>query len=207
MISLILLVETVTGAQDVSATKRVEPREPGGRNGAQTQPVNNQIAATGTQSKDVAEPAGKHPDFKVLVWYRRDDPLGTFKYEVYDLRKGEYTAAVDTWISNIQKSYPAYLAVVRRVDLKRERGETEMLKVGSVIRRELMAAAGMAGVFVDSGTIGNPTPALGLNRAPRPAGSIGSLNRPLGSAGIDRSYLNPPDYPFPVPVPYPRPHP
>ena len=26
-------------------------------------------------------------DFKVLVWYRRADPLATFKYVVYDVRK------------------------------------------------------------------------------------------------------------------------
>ena len=26
-------------------------------------------------------------DFKVLVWYRRDDALRTFKYQVYDVRK------------------------------------------------------------------------------------------------------------------------
>jgi len=56
-------------------------------------------------------------DFKVLVWYRRDDALGTFKYQVYDLRKGEYSAAVDAWIKDIPAKYPAYIVLVRDVDL------------------------------------------------------------------------------------------
>ena len=80
------------------------------------------------------------------------------------MRQGEYNAAVDAWVRNIEKSYPAYLVVVRGVDLKRERGETEKLKVGSVIKRELMAAAGMAGVFVDGGASVSAGPGLGASR-------------------------------------------
>ena len=90
-------------------------------------------------------------DFKVLVWYRRDDALGTFKYQIYDLRKGEYSAAVDAWIKDIPAKYPAYIVLVRDVDLRREKGETEMLKVGSVIKRELMVAAAMSGVALGEG--------------------------------------------------------
>jgi hypothetical protein len=32
--------------------------------------------------------ASRRTDYKVVVWYRRDRPLETFKYEVYDVRKG-----------------------------------------------------------------------------------------------------------------------
>jgi len=207
LISLILLFATATRAQEGSLQKKAEPHEAGGKNDAKAEQVDGKKAAAGTQSSGVPKRSAERPDFKVLVWYRRNDPLGTFKYEVYDIRKGEYTAAVDAWIRSIETSYPAYLVVVRGVDLKREQGETEKLKVGSVIKRELMAAAGMSGVFLDGGASLSPGPALGASRAPGPAASMNSLNRPLGAAGPDRSYLNPPSTPFPVPVPYPRPHP
>jgi hypothetical protein len=149
----------------------------------------------------------KTPDFKVLVWYRKSDPLGTFHYEVYDVRKGEYTKAVDAWLRNIEKNYPAYFVVARAVDLKQESGDTEQLKVGSVIKRELMVAAAMSGVFLAGGGSLRLGPALESNRTPASVAGVRSLDRPLGSAGIDRSYLNPPATLFPVPVPYPRPHP
>ncbi len=207
LISLILLFATATGAQEVSSNKGAELRDAGGKKETKAPEVSGKKAAAGTQSSGVAKRSAERPDFKVLVWYRRDDPLGTFKCEVYDVRKGEYTTAVDAWVRNIETSYPAYLVVVRGVDLKRERGETEKLKVGSVIKRELIVAAGMSGVFLDGGASLSPRPSLGASRAPGPAASVGSLNRPLGAAGIDRSYLNPLPTPFPVPVPYPRPHP
>jgi hypothetical protein len=141
------------------------------------------------------------PDYKVLVWYRRDDALGTFKYQVYDLRKGEYSAAVDAWIKDIPTKYPAYIVLVRDVDLKREKGETEKLKVGSVIKRELMGAAAMSGIAVGEGFRTNPrTLYLGPNTAP-------SVRRSPGLFQVDRSFLNQNPTLFPVPVPYPRPHP
>ena len=97
-------------------------------------------------------PAGRtaHADFKVLVWYRYNDSIGTFKYEIYDLRKGEYTAKVDDWVKEVQTKHPAYYAVVREVDLTREQGETDLLKVGSVISRELVVAAALAGIVIGS---------------------------------------------------------
>jgi len=207
LISLILLFATTTGAQEILPNKGAEPREAGGKKEAKAQEVTGKKAAPGAQSSGVTKRSAERPEFKVLVWYRRNDPLGTFKYEVYDVRKGEYTAAVDAWARNIETSYPAYLVVVRGVDLNREQGETERLKVGSVIKRELMVAAAMSGVFLDGGPSVSPGPGLGVSRTPGPAASMGSLNRPLGAAGIDRSYLNPLPTPFPMPVPYPRPHP
>jgi hypothetical protein len=205
LIALIFLFATTPGAQEGSPDNRPGAREAGPKQAAKAQMVDGQKTAARATSSDVAKRSAERPDFKVLVWYRRNDPLGTFKYEVYDVRKGEYTAAVDAWIRSIEKSYPAYLVVVRGVDLKQEHGETEKLKVGSVIKRELMVAAGMSGVFLDGGA--SVSPGLGASRAPGPAAGMGSLNRPPGSAGLDRSYLNPLPTPFPVPIPYPRPHP
>jgi len=209
LISLTLLLATATAtcAQDVGRNQRTEQRNLPAQKEVKARELNGKQAPTEPESSNATQRAVARPDFKVLVWYRRDDPLGTFKYEVYDLRKGEYTVAVDTWLKNIENNYPAYRVAVRSVDLKRERGETEMLKVGSVIKRDLLVAAGMAGVFVDGGASASPGLSLGMSRVPGPGASGGSLNRSPGSAGSDRSYLNPTESPFPVPIPYPRPHP
>jgi len=159
---------------------------------------------TGTVS---ASPA--HNDFKVISWFRRDQPLATFKYQIYDLRKGEYTPAVDAWLELMRTKHLAYQVTVREVDLAREKGQTEMLRVGSVIKRELAAVAGLAGVFVGDGT------ATGLSLLPTFTPTLGSSTAPPGlfrpgpqGPRIDRSlYANPPSAGFPFPVPYPRPHP
>jgi hypothetical protein len=138
----------------------------------------------------VRRPPGR-ADFVVLVWYRRDDPLGTFKYEVYDVRKGEYTAAVADWIREIRTKYPAYLVLERPVDLSRQAGATEALKVGSVIHRELLVAAAGSGVFLGEPLKIGPGPSPGPRINPSP---------PLGG---DRSFLNPPPTAPYYPV-YPR---
>ena len=159
-----------------------------------------ETAARSQSGHPIVQTVG-NADFKVLIWFRRADPLATFKYQVYDVRKGEYTAAVETWVKDIPVKYPAYLVLVRDVDLKRAKGETEKLKVGSVIKRELMVAAAMSGVG-----LGGP-----FNISPGPSNSLRSLAprayRQSGPVSNDRSFLNTSPTPFPVPVPYPRPHP
>jgi hypothetical protein len=133
-------------------------------------------------------------DFVVLVWYRRNDPLGTFQHQVYDLRRGEYTEAVEAWIHDIRTKYPAYLVLVRPVDLSREAGQTEQLKVGSVIHRELLIAAAAAGVFVGQPLEISSGPSYsGQGRAP----AVHRMPAP------DRSFLNPPPTVPEYPV-YPR---
>jgi len=150
--------------------------------------------------------AAGHTDFKVVVWYRRDRPLDTFKYQVYDLRKGQYTPAVDVWIQLLRTKYPGYDVTIREVDLAREQGETESLKVGSVIKHELMAAAALEGIV-----IGDTVPGLQVRTvAPRtglPAPARISQPAPQGATLGGSSYLNPPWPSFPFPMPYPRPHP
>jgi hypothetical protein len=159
-------------------------------------------------------------DFKVLVWYRYNDSIGTFKYEIYDLRKGEYTAKVDDWVKDVQTKHPAYYAVVRDVDLTREQGETDFLKVGSVISRELVVAAARAGVVIGSERIpaARAGVVIGSERiGSRPAGfgvfgaspadssspRSGSSRSPASSGG-NRDYVKPSATPFPVPVPFPH---
>src|SRR5271157_5569260 len=148
-----------------------------------------------------------HTDFMVVLWYRRDRPLDTFKYQVCDLRKGQYTPAVDAWLQLLRTKYPAYDVTIREVDLAREQGETESLKVGSVIKRELLAAAALDGVVIGDTVPGlqmrTIPPRTGLPAAP---GMIGRL-APLGASFRSSNDLNPPGPSFPVPMPYPRPHP
>jgi hypothetical protein len=147
--------------------------------------------------------AAKAGDFKVLVWYRKDDSLRTFKYEIYDVRKGEYTPNVDEWIKNVQAKFPAYYVKVRDVDLKRENGETERLKVGSVVKRELFAAAALDGIVIGPGRIDSrPIGAGVFGGAPGAVSNQGSsLNRLPSSFRADRRYLNPTNSPYTVPVP------
>jgi hypothetical protein len=140
------------------------------------------------------------PIFKVLVWYHRDQALGTFKYQEYDLRKSEYTPAVDAWIGKVRSEFPAYVVIVRDVDANLKAGETEKLKVGSVIKGELAVAAALSGI-----AIGTPA-ALG----PGPRGVLSSDRRTqtrIGPLSTDRGFLDRPGATFPVPIPYPRPHP
>jgi hypothetical protein len=157
-------------------------------------------AASGRRPGPPVKAFPKGTDYVVLVWYRRDDPLGTFEHHYYDVRKGEYTPAVDDWLALMRTKYPGYLVVVRPVDLSRERGETEKLKVGSVIYRELMIAAARSGVVVGGPITIGPGPYAGQKR---PSG----VTRLPAVGGGDRTYLNPPGPSFPVPMPYPRPHP
>jgi hypothetical protein len=151
-------------------------------------------------------PAGRG-EFKVIVWFRRDRPLETFKYQSYDLRKGEYTDGVAAWLELMRTKYPTYEVIVRDVSLSQEKGATESLKVGSVIKRELLAAAALEGVF-----IGEPVP-RGFARPPRlrpgPIETFDMLRRapPIRPGQPGSMNLNPPGASFPFPVPYPKPHP
>ncbi len=152
-------------------------------------------------------PASKHLDFKVVVWYRRDRPLETFQSQEYDVRKGQYTPAVEQWLELMKTRYPGYVLIVRNVDLEHERGATEGLRVGAVIKRELMAAAALEGVVV-----GAPAPGLNLRSSNSLAGKGGSTAppgafTPLGASRSGSLNLGPTGPSFPVPMPYPRPHP
>ena len=68
--------------------------------------------ASGPQAAPPVQPAAtsEHADFKVVIWYRRDRPLDTFKYQVYDLRKGQYTPAVDAWVQLMRTKYQGLLS-------------------------------------------------------------------------------------------------
>ena len=80
---------------------------------------------------------------------------------------------------SLRTKYPAYDITSREVDLAREQGETESLKVGSVIKSELMAAAALGGIV-----IGDTVPGLQVR-------TIAPRNRPPRCAGNDRPACSP----------------
>jgi hypothetical protein len=90
--------------------------------------------------------------------------------------------------------------IVRDVDAKLKPGQTEKLKVGSVIRDELAVAAAMSGVVIGA----SPRLGAGTFGAVRPGQRAMSGAAALSS---DRSFLDRAQSTFPVPIPYPRPHP
>ena len=147
--------------------------------------------------------ASQQTDFKVLVWYRQSDPLGTFKFEIYDVRKGEYTAKVDEWIKDVRARFPSHYVALRDVDLTREKGATDLLKVGKVIDREVAVAAARAGIVIGSGRIDSPPVGYGVfGGGPAAASSRNSgPSRSRARAGLDRDYLKPSTSPLAVPAP------
>jgi hypothetical protein len=147
--------------------------------------------------------ARQRADYKVLIWYRKTDSLATFKYEIYDLRKGEYTVKVDDWIKDVRVKYPAYYVALRDVELAREKGKTELLKVGSVINRELAVAASLAGIAIGPGQSDSRPMGYGVFSGAPAAGSnrVSGLGRMPSARGVDRQYLNQSITPYPIPVP------
>lgn len=177
------------------------------------------LFAFGVASVSLAGPAGADGegegapaakvDFKVVVWYCKADPIDTFQYQTYDVRKNEYTSAVDDWVEMMRTRYPNYAVVVRDVDISRETGPTETRKVGSVVYRELLSAAAAQGIFV-----GQEAPPLNLPKLPeRPKFLDAPIlpREPYPGYGyspiLPMFYQNPLPAGFPVPMPYPRPHP
>jgi hypothetical protein len=147
--------------------------------------------------------ASQRADFKVVVWYRQSDPLGTFKFEIYDVRKGEYTAEVDAWIKDVRARFPSHYVALRDVDLTREKGATDLLKVGKVIDREVAVAASRAGVVIGPGRIDSRPVGYGVfGGGPTASSSSNSgLSRSRTSVGVNRDYLKSSTSPSPIPVP------
>jgi hypothetical protein len=84
-------------------------------------------------------PAPTPPDFKVVFWLDG----ATLHHQAYDVRKGQYTPAVEDWLRQQRPRFDATgyavegrLATVRDVYLAREPGRTEPEKLEAAIARE-----------------------------------------------------------------------
>lgn len=167
-------------------------------------PIRGQEPASATAPESPAD--APHADYKVVAWFDRARPIESFQYQVYDVRKGDYTPAVDAWVALMAAKYPGYEVAVRDVDLAREKGPTEIRKVGAVVHRELLAAAAAEGVFLD----GAPPRRIVARRPLTPR--LVPIEGPFAPSPYlpsARMRFLQPSTPvgFPVPMPYPRPHP
>jgi len=175
------------------------------------------------------------PEFKVAFWYRRAEPSGSLRSQVYDLRRGQYDrGAVEGWLKRMKTDFPAYVALERDINLDSEPGAIEEAKLAAAIDREHAQIVGAHAPQVKRGPVrpNQPSEALREGRASRspseyrpmdlsrllhPGGkaSVGSFT---GGNGFGRSTFggapgsggsspSPSSHPFPNPYPYPRPHP
>jgi hypothetical protein len=164
-----------------------------------------------------AAPPPEPSEFKIAFWFRRNDPLNTFEFQVYNVRKGEYNpAAVEAWLARIGRDFPGYNAYIK--DVRIAPGEEAKKKVAAAIIDEHIATGGPYTGLGLHGTrdrifgsaIGSLYHSQGLgiaSEAPRFSGGPGFAHplRSLPGVGGGAGAFSPPPYPFPIP--YPRPHP
>ncbi|HEV3165660.1 MAG TPA: hypothetical protein VGZ22_16655 [Isosphaeraceae bacterium] len=182
-------------------------------------------AAQPPHSGAAASPSSRavSADYMLVFWFDRKDPIKTFHFQAYDIRKGQYDQRVKDWLAMMAADYPSYDAYSRRLELAKEKGRTEKEKVASAVMRELLVTASYAGVPVEGliapGYSGTMAGTLSTNdsrgyRYTRSYGSPSSLPgiHPLpsmspspGAGGLGGSSGS--SYTSPFPYPYVRPHP
>jgi hypothetical protein len=142
-------------------------------------------------------------DYRVVFWYDRARPLDTFKYQAYDLRKGQFTPEVERWLALMKEKYPNYNAYTRDIDLTREQGDTEKHKIGSAIVREFVVL-GTAHGYDFAGVSPGARPPLSAPAMTR-SEARPSVFRPMpgSSTPLFTPGTSPPPT-FPVPFPFPR---
>jgi hypothetical protein len=160
-------------------------------------------AAPGDQAAAQAPgPPAPRPDLEIVFWYEERRPLDTFRYQVYDVARGEFTPAVEAWLAQLRARYPRYTAYVRAVDLSREAADTRNHKIGSVIIQEFLAVGTEHGYDFGGFVPGRPprAPAATARRPPPvvPPPAFRTIRSTVPAAAA---------LPFPTPLPYPRPHP
>jgi hypothetical protein len=163
-------------------------------------------AANPARSKAVSREAKRseakkitEPDYKVVFWFDGQE----FRYQAYDVRKGQFTQAVQDWVDYKDVDASGYigigrLATVRRIYLAAEKGETEKEKLASAIERELARIEDFDVSKLQWNMVAQrPFEATPLR--PLPGG--------LASPGALTERFDPPSVLMPQPFPYTRPRP
>jgi hypothetical protein len=140
-------------------------------------------------------PPDEAPDFKVAFWYQRRDPLNTFQFQIYDIRKGEYNpVAVAAWLERMAHDFPGYKAYVN--DVRVAPGEEPRKTVASVIIAEHIIAAGPYGGYGLRGDTGAFSRGLdfgktGARPSPRPLRTLPSVGGSPTRAGPTQNITSP----------------
>jgi hypothetical protein len=179
-------------------------------------------AETKSPAADGPKPAGPKPpgqprevgsavaapsmaEYKVVFWFDGT----TWRSQAYDLRKGEYTAAVDDWVKRIEFDAfgfvrPGPMATVRKISLPESPVESLRERLAGAIRdeleRTLRGKPGPPGRRVAS--------PVSIDNAPGPRGHL-APRRPARGTMLTpgASRVGPFNPPRPLPSPYPFPYP
>lgn len=145
----------------------------------------------------------REPDFKIVCWFKRSNPVNTFQSMTYDVGKGQYTAKVDEWLEMMHEHFPNYRAYVKPVWLKTKDPVALEETLAGVVRHERLMAGGEDADYIPP----NATfISASVGYEPSAARTTGGTRTIPGSSGGPAAFV-PQPYSFPNPYPYVRPHP
>jgi hypothetical protein len=161
-----------------------------------TSPHQSRVLA---QPPQEGTPSGPH-DYKVAYWFERKNPIDTFQFKIYDVTKGEYSPAVDRWLTTMKTRFPGHAAYVR------EYHGTGKELADKVIGELLVIAGPNLGFGIrDTRGLGGPHELL--KPLGEPVRGLTPIDSSLKVHQPSATYLNPVSPPSPFPFPYTRPHP
>lgn len=149
--------------------------------------------------------------FKVVFWFD-----GTsWKSQAYDLRRAEYTKAVEDWVNRAEFdslgfARPGRMTIVREVALPESPVETQGQRLAAEIREELQRTlrgvdrAKRVSEFQETSPRPGDRPGGAMSFVRPRARPVKTPTRPPGWSGVRPGPL---PMPSPFPYPYPRPHP
>jgi hypothetical protein len=207
------MIRTLSIGLAIALVWSISPSQASGQGPEQPSTPRGGESPEGDRSAPVAARETPRPDFKVVFWFEG----ATLRHRAYDVRKGQYTRAVEVWVQHHREAIdefgyasPGAMAIVRDISLEDEPGRTEQEKLESGIRRaartlfavEPAALSRVVQRYAQDSRFPNDPKVGGPRRPLRPLPEVGP------GRWDDRPYANDPRPPFfPVPYPYPRPHP
>jgi hypothetical protein len=224
----------VRQSTDQVEAQRAQPAKSEARPG---QPITDGSGTGGTplpgETGGIDRPAGAPveaetttaTEFRIAFWYRRADPSGSLRHQVYDVRGGRYDSrAVSEWLDTMRSDFPSYVAYLKDIRLD---GREELATVIERERARIQRSGRTKGPVRRSGArSGGHRPEASSAMSPRgypphlfpsrhsvsaPGFSIGPPSGgglPIGSPSRSSYAPNSPRSPSsPFPYPYPRPHP
>ena len=200
MIGIRWIIATLLLGISGGATPRQEPTAGAARRDDSRASAESRAAIAGATAPSMAE-------YKVVFWFDGT----TWRSQAYNVRKGEYTAAVEEWVNRVKFdafgfARPGPMATIREISLPEAPAESFKERLAAAIRDELERTLRGGAlpkhswiyplpVSHGSGTIDRDWPRARSVRVQMPS---------PGASGVDPLTL-PQSSPFPYP--YARPHP